>query len=134
MLKKAALRRKRYNFVGILCVFVLFVIFTAALALATFVEFKRRESVNLVPIDIPFCSDAWFAYLDGRLKISDSQGHGPDVGSTEWKSSVERKLGLAELSTQFSTMQNIDKQNTAKQIAKKDRVWCERIQIELERR
>jgi len=37
-------------------------------------------------------SDAWLAYVDQRLSISDGQGHGPDYGSQEWCDAVHFKL------------------------------------------
>lgn len=40
------------------------------------------------------CSSQWYALLDDSLAVSDSQGHGPDLGSMEWRSAVEFKLGI----------------------------------------
>ena len=40
------------------------------------------------------CSDAWYRKIEAKLPTSDGEGHGPDVGSDEWKSVVERKLGI----------------------------------------
>lgn len=37
-------------------------------------------------------SDAWLAYVDQRLSISDGQGHGPDYASQEWCDAVHFKL------------------------------------------
>jgi hypothetical protein len=37
-------------------------------------------------------SDEWARALQQRLGIVDSQGHGPDIGSAEWRSAVEEKL------------------------------------------
>lgn len=42
------------------------------------------------------CSPAWFFFIEKTLETSDSQGHGPDMGSAEWKSVVEFKLGVRD--------------------------------------
>ena len=40
------------------------------------------------------CSDAWYQMVEDRVRSGDGQGHGPDIGSEEWKSVIEFKLGL----------------------------------------
>ncbi|WP_432470374.1 hypothetical protein [Amphritea sp. HPY] len=40
------------------------------------------------------CSAEWFTSVEDRLGTGDSEGHGPDIGSLEWKSVVEFKLGI----------------------------------------
>jgi len=40
------------------------------------------------------CSGQWQQYVEARLHTGDSQGHGPDLGSAEWRSVVEFKLGI----------------------------------------
>lgn len=40
------------------------------------------------------CSEPWRQYVEAQLQTGDSQGHGPDVGSLEWRSVVEFKLGI----------------------------------------
>lgn len=40
------------------------------------------------------CSDAWYRSMEERVPTSDGQGHGPDVGSDEWKSVIEFRLGI----------------------------------------
>lgn len=40
----------------------------------------------------PLCSDAWYQAIDEKVQTGDGQGHGPDVGSDEWKSVIEFKL------------------------------------------
>ena len=40
------------------------------------------------------CSNEWLYFVEGQLKTSDSQGHGPDLGSIEWRSVIEFKLGI----------------------------------------
>lgn len=41
------------------------------------------------------CTPVWFSYLDGHyFDISDREGHGPDVGSSEWFNAFEARAGL----------------------------------------
>ncbi len=40
------------------------------------------------------CTTAWFDWVESRVGTGDGAGHGPDVGSEEWRSVVEFKLGL----------------------------------------
>ena len=42
------------------------------------------------------CTDDWFAYVEERVSTGDGQGHGPDPGSMEWRSTVEFRLGLRD--------------------------------------
>jgi len=42
----------------------------------------------------PPCSDTWYRMIDARVPSNDGQGHGPDLGSDEWKSVIEFKLGV----------------------------------------
>jgi hypothetical protein len=47
------------------------------------------------PPSVEACTEKWFAYLDDNyFTTSDSEGHGPDVGSGEWLNSVERQAKL----------------------------------------
>ena len=40
------------------------------------------------------CSQAWYTQLESQLGSGDGQGHGPDIGSDEWMSVIEFKLGV----------------------------------------
>ena len=40
------------------------------------------------------CSDEWNQFVDQQIISGDGQGHGPDLGSDEWKGVVEFKLGI----------------------------------------
>lgn len=40
------------------------------------------------------CSDAWARYVENIISTGDGKGHGPDIGSDEWKSVVEFKLDI----------------------------------------
>ena len=43
----------------------------------------------------PHGSPAWNRIVDRRLHITDSAGHGPDLGSEEWMGAVSKKSGIA---------------------------------------
>lgn len=43
------------------------------------------------------CSAEWQDSIDRVLVSGDGQGHGPDIGSDEWKSVVEFKLGIRDM-------------------------------------
>lgn len=40
------------------------------------------------------CSTAWNKAVEAKVDTGDGQGHGPDIGSPEWRSVVVFKLGL----------------------------------------
>lgn len=40
------------------------------------------------------CSEQWQENVETKLQTGDSEGHGPDIGSLEWRSVVEFKLGI----------------------------------------
>lgn len=40
------------------------------------------------------CSAEWQQRVESQLTTGDGRGHGPDIGSDEWKSVVEFKLGV----------------------------------------
>ncbi|WP_298722465.1 MliC family protein [uncultured Oceanisphaera sp.] len=40
------------------------------------------------------CSESWSQAIEQTVATGDGQGHGPDVGSDEWKSVIEFKLGI----------------------------------------
>ena len=42
------------------------------------------------------CSNNWYALVENQVLTGDNLGHGPDVGSTEWRSVVEFKLGIRD--------------------------------------
>lgn len=51
---------------------------------------KNNAAINNTLI----CDMNSFETIETKLKTSDSHGHGPDIGSNEWKSVVEFKLGV----------------------------------------
>lgn len=42
------------------------------------------------------CTDEWYDSIDKKISTGDNQGHGPDVGSLEWRSVIEFKLGIRD--------------------------------------
>jgi len=52
----------------------------------------RRSS----PETNALCSDSWYRLIEEKVPTGDGQGHGPDVGSEEWKSVIEFKLGIRD--------------------------------------
>ena len=67
-------------------------------------KYDHRVVVVLVPSDsaeessMNFwpdpCSDPWIKLAEAILSSGDGMGHGPDLGSDEWKSVIEFKLGV----------------------------------------
>jgi hypothetical protein len=42
------------------------------------------------------CKQEWFKTIEAAVSTGDGQGHGPDIGSDEWQSVVEFKLGIRD--------------------------------------
>jgi hypothetical protein len=42
------------------------------------------------------CTDEWFSYMEEQVPTDDGQGHGPDPGSSEWRSVIEFRLGIRD--------------------------------------
>lgn len=42
------------------------------------------------------CTDGWYEFVESVIPTGDGMGHGPDVGSEEWKSVVEFKLAIRD--------------------------------------
>jgi hypothetical protein len=40
------------------------------------------------------CSVEWLKQVEQKVLVGDQRGHGPDLGSGEWRSAVEFKLGI----------------------------------------
>jgi uncharacterized protein len=64
-------------------------LFLVCLAFAAHAADPRHGNLTGTP-----CSDAWNRSLDALLLTGDPSGHGPDLGSDEWKSVVEFKLSV----------------------------------------
>ncbi|WNC67812.1 hypothetical protein RI845_14945 [Thalassotalea nanhaiensis] len=54
------------------------------------IEMAELKATN----ELKPCSKAWMVFVEDRLVSSDGQGHGPDIGSDEWKSVIEFKLNV----------------------------------------
>jgi len=46
------------------------------------------------PAAPPLCSEAWNRMIDTKVTSGDGRGHGPDIGSDEWKGTIEFRLGV----------------------------------------
>jgi uncharacterized protein len=55
---------------------------------------EAGEGVSMRPEMGAPCSDMWYRWIEEKVSTSDGRGHGPDIGSDEWKSVVEFKLGI----------------------------------------
>jgi len=40
------------------------------------------------------CTEPWYQTVEKTVSSGDGMGHGPDIGSEEWKSVIEFKLGV----------------------------------------
>lgn len=55
----------------------------------------RDEPVSAASTEASvLCSESRYRMIDEKVPTGDGQGHGPDIGSDEWKSVVEFKLGI----------------------------------------
>ena len=64
-------------------------IVTAACAEAVNGEKSLSETMVL-------CSPSWERFIEESVPTGDGRGHGPDIGSDEWRSVVEFKLGIRD--------------------------------------
>jgi uncharacterized protein len=55
---------------------------------------KASDVANSASQTGVFCTDAWYKFIEESVSTDDGRGHGPDIGSDEWKSAVEFKLGI----------------------------------------
>ena len=56
------------------------------------------DSKTLISEARVLCSDPWYRFIEEKVPTGDGQGHGPDIGSDEWKSVIEFKLGIRDQS------------------------------------
>lgn len=40
------------------------------------------------------CTASWYAKVESKIPTGDEHGHGPDLGTDEWKSVVEHRMGI----------------------------------------
>ena len=50
---------------------------------------QKPEANGPVP-----CTAAWYRTVESSISSGDGMGHGPDIGSEEWQSVIEFKLGV----------------------------------------
>ncbi|MGD8293155.1 MAG: MliC family protein [Desulfobacterales bacterium] len=55
---------------------------------------QATNDYRLIMAAETLCSNSWYRFIEKTMRTSDDQGHGPDVGSGEWKSVIEFKLGI----------------------------------------
>jgi uncharacterized protein len=58
------------------------------------VRVDAADGAKPTPSATALCTDAWYRTIEKSISTGDGQGHGPDIGSDEWKSVVEFKLGI----------------------------------------
>ena len=68
------------------------IIALGALALSACGEQTRNAAAPTV-----VCSPDWFTRIESIVSSGDGQGHGPDPGSEEWRSTIEFRLGIRGL-------------------------------------
>ncbi len=64
------------------------------LPLATTGTAEANNATNPVSEMAASCSDTWYRSIEEKIPTGDKHGHGPDIGSDEWKSVVEFKLSI----------------------------------------
>jgi len=57
-------------------------------------ETEINSERNIDDIEPQTCSNEWFTQIEQQIMTGDGQGHGPDLGSSEWRSVVEFRLGI----------------------------------------
>lgn len=40
------------------------------------------------------CTQNWYQKVESKIPTGDEHGHGPDIGSLEWKNVVEKRIGI----------------------------------------
>jgi len=66
---------------------------------------KKHEILNIGDTTVTYliveqkhadlCTMDWYRIVDKRIQSNDAMGHGPDLGSGEWRRAVEFKLNIA---------------------------------------
>ena len=50
---------------------------------------------QIIQIETPeLCAESWYRAVEATISSGDGMGHGPDIGSVEWKSVIEFRLGI----------------------------------------
>jgi uncharacterized protein len=79
---------------GIITVFISLCL--TAFLNSSFAWAEAGNASNSTPDTEILCSDAWYRSIEEKVPTGDGQGHGPDIGSDEWKSVVEFKTGIRD--------------------------------------
>lgn len=58
------------------------------------VSVAASNATHSTPETRMLCTDAWYRIIAEKMPTADDQGHGPDIGSDEWKSVIEFKMGI----------------------------------------
>ncbi|NOR70381.1 MAG: hypothetical protein GQ532_11935 [Methylomarinum sp.] len=54
----------------------------------------RIKSLSFQKLKYQACTNDWLLQVEKDVLTGDGQGHGPDIGSLEWRSVIEFKLGI----------------------------------------
>jgi len=61
------------------------------------VAYVEATNIDKPPSEMSvLCSQPWEQFIEENVPTGDGSGHGPDLGSDEWKSVVEFKLGIQD--------------------------------------
>ena len=47
-------------------------------------------------VEAKHCTSKWYTLTENQISTGDDQGHGPDLGSIEWRSVIEFKLEIRD--------------------------------------
>lgn len=88
------------------------VLFTIMMTQLSACSVPHEKSMEKIP-----CSMEQLLRIEAQVNSSDGVGHGPDIGSEEWKSAIEFRLGIQNNSAIPKTL-NLNWCNTVDSIAK----------------
>ena len=80
----------QYNFVHHITMnrlFVIVLMIPLCLASACDKKIPQNETLDL-------CASDWYQSVELAFPTADGMGHGPDIGSAEWRSVIEFRLGI----------------------------------------
>ena len=70
--------------------------YASALLLVLALEFPGPAAAQAGGSSAGVCSEEWYSRVEAQVDTGDGRGHGPDPGSTEWRSTVEFRLGIRD--------------------------------------
>lgn len=68
--------------------------YRSAVVLSLLVSVTACAAVEAPSVGPPLCAAGWAQAVETNVGTGDGRGHGPDVGSHEWQSVVEFRLGV----------------------------------------